>query len=60
MTIFWWAVAALVISIVAGATGFGGVAGNSATVAKTLFGVFLAVFLVLFALIVFGLGAVLA
>ncbi|MGE0213334.1 MAG: DUF1328 domain-containing protein [Parvibaculaceae bacterium] len=49
----YWAVVFLVISLVAGALGFRGVASASATVAKVLFFIFLAVFLVL---LVLGLG----
>jgi uncharacterized membrane protein YtjA (UPF0391 family) len=36
-----WAIIALVISFIAGAVGFTGIASAAATVAKILFGVFL-------------------
>jgi len=36
-----WALIFLVVSLVAGALGFGGIAGASAGIAKLLFGVFL-------------------
>lgn len=42
-----WALIFLVISLVAGALGFTGVARGAATIAKILFGVFLAIFIVL-------------
>jgi uncharacterized membrane protein YtjA (UPF0391 family) len=42
-----WALIFLVISLVAGALGFSGVARGAATIAKILFGVFLAIFVVL-------------
>ena len=45
-----WAVVALVIALTAGALGFTGIARAAGTVAKVLFGVFLAVAVVLFVL----------
>jgi uncharacterized membrane protein YtjA (UPF0391 family) len=42
-----WALIFLVISLVAGALGFTGVARGAANVARILFGVFLAIFIVL-------------
>ena len=42
-----WAVIFLVIALVAGLLGFSGVAGASIAIAKTLFFIFLVVFLVL-------------
>jgi uncharacterized membrane protein YtjA (UPF0391 family) len=42
-----WALIFLVISLVAGALGFTGVARGAGTIAKVLFGVFLAIFVVL-------------
>jgi uncharacterized membrane protein YtjA (UPF0391 family) len=42
-----WALIFLVISLVAGALGFTGVARGAGTIAKILFGVFLAIFVVL-------------
>lgn len=45
-----WALIFFVISLIAGAFGFSGVASGAATVAKILFGLFLAVFVVLLAL----------
>jgi uncharacterized membrane protein YtjA (UPF0391 family) len=42
-----WALIFLVISLVAGALGFTGVARGAATIAKILFGIFLAIFVVL-------------
>jgi uncharacterized membrane protein YtjA (UPF0391 family) len=42
-----WALIFLVISLIAGALGFSGVARGAATIAKILFGIFLAIFIVL-------------
>jgi uncharacterized membrane protein YtjA (UPF0391 family) len=42
-----WAFIFLVISLIAGALGFTGVARGAGTIAKILFGVFLAIFVVL-------------
>jgi uncharacterized membrane protein YtjA (UPF0391 family) len=42
-----WALIFLVISLVAGALGFTGIARGAATIAKILFGIFLAIFVVL-------------
>lgn len=41
-----WALAFLILSLVAALLGFGGVAATSAGIAKTLFFVFLVIFLV--------------
>ena len=53
-----WAVIALVVSLVAGALGFTGVAKGAAIVGKVLFGLFLALAIVLFVLVVLGVSAV--
>ena len=45
-----WAIIALVIALTAGALGLTGIAKAAGTVAKVLFGVFLAVAVVLFVL----------
>jgi len=42
-----WALLFLVIGLVAGVLGFGGIAGASFAIAKTLFFVFMLIFLVL-------------
>jgi len=42
-----WALIFLVVSLIAGALGFTGVATGAARISKILFGVFLAIFLVL-------------
>jgi uncharacterized membrane protein YtjA (UPF0391 family) len=52
------ALVALVVAIIAGALGFTGVARGAATIAKVLFGVFLLVAVVLFLLLVLGIGIV--
>ena len=41
----YWAIVFLVISLVAGALGFGGIAGAAAGIAKILFGIFLVLFI---------------
>lgn len=52
------AIVALVISVLAGAQGWTGVARGAATVAKVTFGVFLALAVVLLALVALGIGAI--
>jgi uncharacterized membrane protein YtjA (UPF0391 family) len=47
-----WAIIFLVISLIAGALGFSGVARGAATIAKVLFGIFLILF-VIFLLLAF-------
>jgi uncharacterized membrane protein YtjA (UPF0391 family) len=42
-----WALIFLVISLIAGALGFSGVAAGAGQIAKILFGVFLVIFIVL-------------
>jgi uncharacterized membrane protein YtjA (UPF0391 family) len=42
-----WALIFLVISLVAGALGFTGVARGAGSIAKILFGIFLAIFIIL-------------
>jgi len=58
MDLLFWAIIALVISLVAGGLGFSGVAAGAATVSKALFGIFLLVAVVLFVLLLLGIGAV--
>lgn len=41
-----WAIIFLVVSLIAGALGFSGVARGAATISKILFGVFLVLFLI--------------
>jgi uncharacterized membrane protein YtjA (UPF0391 family) len=41
-----WAIIFLVISLIAGALGFTGVARGAATIAKVLFGIFLVLFVI--------------
>lgn len=57
MDLLWWAVIALVISVIAGAMGFTGVAAGAATIARVLFGVFLLIAIIIFALVILGIGA---
>jgi uncharacterized membrane protein YtjA (UPF0391 family) len=58
MDLLFWAIIALVISFVAGGLGFSGVAAGAATVSKALFGIFLLIAVVLFILLLLGIGAV--
>jgi len=58
MDLLFWAIIALVISLVAGGLGFSGVAAGAATVSKALFGIFLLIAVVLFVLLLLGIGAV--
>jgi uncharacterized membrane protein YtjA (UPF0391 family) len=53
-----WAIIFLVISLIAGALGFSGVARGAATIAKVLFGLFLVLFVIFLLLAVFAVGAV--
>lgn len=57
MELLWWAIIALVISLIAGALGFSGVARGAATVAKVLFGIFLVIAIIIFILVLLGIGA---
>lgn len=57
MDLLWWAIIALVISLIAGAMGFTGVAAGAATIARVLFGVFLLIAIIIFALVILGIGA---
>jgi len=50
-----WALIFLVVSLVAGALGFTGVASGAKTIAKILFGLFLLVFIIL-VLLAWGAG----
>jgi uncharacterized membrane protein YtjA (UPF0391 family) len=50
-----WALIFLVISLVAGALGFTGVASGARSIAKVLFGIFLLIF-VIFILLAWGAG----
>ena len=58
MDLIWWAIIALVVSLVAGGMGFTGVAAGAATISRVLFGIFLLIAIVLFILVVLGIGAV--
>ena len=56
--LLWWAVIALVISVIAGALGYSGVARGAATIAKVLFGIFLVIAILLFLFVIFGAAAI--
>jgi uncharacterized membrane protein YtjA (UPF0391 family) len=53
-----WAIIFLVISLIAGALGFSGVARGAATIAKVLFGIFLILFIIFIILAVTAVGVV--
>lgn len=57
MDLLWWAIIALVVSLIAGGMGFSGVAAGAATVSKVLFGIFLVIAVVLFIMLALGVGA---
>jgi len=57
MDLLWWAVIALVVSLIAGGLGFTNVAAGAATIARVLFGIFLVIFVVLVVLVLMGIGA---
>lgn len=57
MSLLGWAITFLIVSLVAGALGFTGVAAGAATIARVIFGIFLVIFLILLALVLFGAGA---
>lgn len=52
------AIAAFVISLIAGALGWSGLARGSAKVARIAFGIFLVIAIILLLLLVLGIGAV--
>ena len=58
MDLLWWAVIALVISVIAGALGYSGVARGAATIAKVLFGIFLVIAILLFLFVILGVAAI--
>jgi len=57
MTLLTWAIVALIISFIAGAMGFTGVASGARRVSHALFGIFLVIALVLFGLVALGVSA---
>lgn len=57
MKLLRWALIAFVISIIAGALGFSGIASGARSIAKILFGVFLAIAVVIVIIGVFVLKA---
>lgn len=58
MDLLWWAVIALIVSLIAGGLGFSGVAQGAATIAKVLFGIFLIIAVLLFIFVILGIGAI--
>lgn len=56
MELLTWAIVAFVISLIAGALGFSGVAAGAGKIAKVLFGIFLVLALILFVLAIMGIG----
>ena len=53
-----WAIIFLVVSLIAGALGFSGVARGAKTVAMVLFGIFLVIAVIFFLLAFLAIGAV--
>lgn len=53
-----WATITLLISLVAGGLGFSGVAQGAAQISRVLFGIFMAIAILLFVLIALGVDAV--
>lgn len=53
-----WAIIFLVISLVAGALGFTGIARGAATIAKVIFFIFLAMFVLVLVLAILGISLV--
>lgn len=58
MDLLWWAVIALVVSLIAGGLGFSGVSRGAATISKVLFGIFLVIAILLFVFVILGIGAI--
>ena len=58
MDLLWWAVIALVVSLIAGGLGFTGVSRGAGTIAKVLFGIFLVIAVILFIMVILGIGAI--
>ena len=58
MSLLWWAVIALVVSLVAGGLGFSGVSQGAASISKILFGIFLVIAILLFVFVILGIGAI--
>lgn len=56
MDLLGWAIMALVISLIAGALGFTGIARGAGTIAKILFGIFLMIAIILFILLLTGIS----
>jgi uncharacterized membrane protein YtjA (UPF0391 family) len=56
MDLLQWAIIAFVISLIAGALGFTGVARGAGSVAKILFGVFLVIAVVLIIFVLLGIS----
>lgn len=58
MDLLTWAIIFLVVSLIAGALGFTGVARGAGTIAKWLFIIFLVIAVILLVLVLLGIGAV--
>lgn len=59
MDLLTMAIIAFVISIIAGAMGFSGVARGTATAARVFFGIFLLIAIILVVMVLLGLGVAL-
>jgi uncharacterized membrane protein YtjA (UPF0391 family) len=51
-----WAIIFLIVALVAGGLGFTGVAAGAAVVARVLFGIFLVIALIMFLMVLLGVG----
>ncbi|WP_035986572.1 DUF1328 domain-containing protein [Leptolyngbya sp. KIOST-1] len=58
MDLLTWATIALVIAVIAGVLGFSGIARGAAKISRILFGSFLLIALILFVMVVLGVGLV--
>lgn len=58
MDLLQWAIIAFIVAVVAGGLGFTGIAGAAATLAKWLFGIFIFIAVILFALVFLGVAAI--
>ena len=58
MDLLWWAIIALVVALIAGGLGFTGVARGAATISRILFGIFIIIAVILFIMVILGIGAI--
>ncbi|MCA8997462.1 MAG: DUF1328 domain-containing protein [Planctomycetaceae bacterium] len=56
MNLLFWAIVALIVSLIAGGMGFTNIAAGAAVISRTLFAVFLLIAVLLFLLVALGIG----